>query len=193
MTGWYSSSWWARSLESTNEGSGSGPSLLLYDKILQRRLFAPPAGHPCPASSDKTARPFYDRTARPRHYRVYQHYERKEEYFSYDLKTEKFQKDTASFLPSREDSYERLLEKDRQFAAPGKNVEQLALEHLEAEQIRFCLAQLNEDEQELIFLLFYQEKTEQEVGNILHISHQAVNKRKRVLLLKLRKIFEEFF
>ena len=126
-------------------------------------------------------------------YRVYQHYERKEEYFSYDLKTEKFQKDTASFLPSREDSYERLLEKDRQFAAPGKNVEQLALEHLEAEQIRFCLAQLNEDEQELIFLLFYQEKTEQEVGNILHISHQAVNKRKRVLLLKLRKIFEEFF
>ena len=129
----------------------------------------------------------------PQIYRVYQHYERKEEYFSYDLKTEKFQKDTASFLPSREDSYERLLEKDRQFAAPGKNVEQLALEHLEAEQIRFCLAQLNEDEQELIFLLFYQEKTEQEVGNILHISHQAVNKRKRVLLLKLRKIFEEFF
>lgn len=48
-------------------------------------------------------------------YRVYQHYERKEEYFSYDLKTEKFQKDTAIFLPSREDSYERLLEKDRQF------------------------------------------------------------------------------
>ena len=106
-------------------------------------------------------------------YHVYQHYERKEEYFSYDLKTEKFQKETATFLPSREDSYERLLEKDRQFAAPGKNVEQLALEHLEAEQIRFCLAQLNEDEQELIFLLFYQEKTEQEVGNILHISHQA--------------------
>ena len=53
-------------------------------------------------------------------YRVYQHYKRKEEYFSYDLKTEKFQKDTATFLPSREDSYERLLEQDRQFAAPGK-------------------------------------------------------------------------
>ena len=29
-------------------------------------------------------------------YRVYQHYERKEEYFSYDLKVEKFQKETAS-------------------------------------------------------------------------------------------------
>ena len=33
-------------------------------------------------------------------YRVYQHYERKEEYFSYDLKTEKFQKDTAFFCPA---------------------------------------------------------------------------------------------
>ena len=76
---------------------------------------------------------------------------------------------------------------------PSPEGVKFALEHLEAEQIRFCLAQLNEDEQELIFLLFYQEKTEQEVGNILHISHQAVNKRKRVLLLKLRKIFEEFF
>lgn len=126
-------------------------------------------------------------------YRIYRHYERKEEYFSCDLKAEKFQKETATFLPSREDSYECLLEKDKQFAAPGKSVEDLVSEHLEAEQIRFCLAQLSEDEQELIFLLFYQEKTEQEVGNILHISHQAVNKRKRVLLLKLRKIFEEFF
>jgi len=126
-------------------------------------------------------------------YRVYQHYERKEEYFSYDLKTEKFQKDTATFLPSREDSYERLLEKDQQFAAPGKSVEQLSAEHLEAEQVRFCLSKLSKDEQELILQLFYQEKTEQEVGNMLHISQQSVNKRKQALLLKLRKIFEEFF
>ena len=126
-------------------------------------------------------------------YRVYQHYERKEEYFSYDLKTEKFQKDTATFLPSREDSYERLLEKDQQFAAPGKSVELLAAEHLEAEQVRFCLSKLSKDEQELILQLFYQEKTEQEVGNMLHISQQSVNKRKQALLLKLRKIFEEFF
>ena len=126
-------------------------------------------------------------------YRVYQHYERKEEYFSYDLKTEKFQKETATFLPSREDSYERLLDKDKQFAAPGKSVEQIASEHLEVEQIRFCLAQLTEEERKLISLLFYQERTEQEVGNILNISHQAVNKRKQALLLKLRKIFEEFF
>ncbi len=32
-------------------------------------------------------------------YQAYWHYERKEEYFSYDLKVEKFQKETAAFLP----------------------------------------------------------------------------------------------
>ena len=46
-------------------------------------------------------------------YRTYHHYERKEEYFTYDLKTEKFSCDqeaqTTAFAPSREDSYERLL------------------------------------------------------------------------------------
>ena len=46
-------------------------------------------------------------------YRAYHHYARKEEYFTYDLKTERFSYDqkaqTATFTPSREDSYERLL------------------------------------------------------------------------------------
>ena len=117
----------------------------------------------------------------------------KEEYFSYDLKTEKFQKDTATFLPSREDSYERLLEKDQQFAAPGKSVEQLAAEHLEAEQVRFCLSKLSKDEQELILQLFLSGKDG--TGSREYAAHFAavVNKRKQALLLKLRKIFEEFF
>ena len=34
-------------------------------------------------------------------YRVYQHYERKEEYFSYDLKTEKFQIRTVSSVTKK--------------------------------------------------------------------------------------------
>ena len=57
-------------------------------------------------------------------YRAYKLFERKEEYFTYDLKTERFNKKTASFLPSREDSYERLLETNHQF------VVQLSLIHI---------------------------------------------------------------
>ena len=68
-------------------------------------------------------------------YRVYQHYERKEEYFSYDLKVEKFQKETAAFLPSREDSYERLLEQDKQFAASDRSVEEQAVSSVWLEEL----------------------------------------------------------
>ena len=60
-------------------------------------------------------------------YREYRHHARKEEYFSYDLKREKFACDqaarTATFTPSREGSYDRLLEGDRQFAAQGPMLE----------------------------------------------------------------------
>lgn len=41
-------------------------SLFLLYFNLRNLSYLIPAGHPCPASSDKTARPFYDRTARPR-------------------------------------------------------------------------------------------------------------------------------
>lgn len=55
-------------------------------------------------------------------YQVYYHFARKERYFSEDLKREKLLYDTeqqiAVLLPSREDSYERLLEQDRQFQIP---------------------------------------------------------------------------
>lgn len=71
---------------------------------------------------------------------MYQHYERKEEYFSYDLKTEKFQKDTATFLPSREDSFERLLETDRQFAVAVQPVEEQAVSSVWLEELLQCLS-----------------------------------------------------
>ena len=80
-------------------------------------------------------------------YRAYRHYERKEEYFSYDLKTKKFQKETATFLPSKEDSYERLLEKDRQFAASGVSVEEQAVSSV---WLAALLQRLSEDEKEMM-------------------------------------------
>lgn len=47
--------------------------------------------------------------------------DRKMEYQQYDLKAERYKIDhtrrTVAFVPSREDSYERLLEENRQFAA----------------------------------------------------------------------------
>ena len=120
-------------------------------------------------------------------YRVYQHYERKEEYFSYDLKTEKFQKDTATFLPSREDSYERLLAKDKQFATSGQHVEEQAVSSVWLEGLLECLS---EDERIILHKLYFEDKSERIVSMELGISKTALHQRKVKLLQKL-KIFLE--
>ncbi len=64
---------------------------------------------------------------------------------------------------------------------------------LDVELVKKALSFLNPEERELINLLFYQEKTEQEVGILLDISQQAVNKRKQVVLIKLRKLLKEIY
>ena len=120
-------------------------------------------------------------------YRVYQHYERKEEYFSYDLKTQKFQKESASFLPSREDSYERLLEKDKQFASFGQSMEEQAVSSVWLEEL---LQHLSADEKIILQKLYFEDKSERIVSMELGISKTALHQRKVKLLQKLKKILE---
>ena len=120
-------------------------------------------------------------------YRVYQHYERKEEYFSYDLKVEKFQKETASFLPSREDSYERLLEQDKQFAASAQPVEEQAVSSVWLEGLLECLS---EDERIILHKLYFEDKSERIVSMELGISKTALHQRKVKLLRKLKKFLK---
>ena len=120
-------------------------------------------------------------------YRAYQHYERKEEYFSYDLKTEKFQKETATFLPNREDSYERLLEKARQFAASGMSVEEQAVSSVWLEELLQCLSA---DERVILHKLYFEDKSERNVSIELGISKTALHHRKVKLLQKLKKFLE---
>ena len=120
-------------------------------------------------------------------YRAYQHYERKEEYFSYDLKTEKFQKETATFLPNREDSYERLLEKARQFAASGMSVEEQAVSSVWLEELLQCLSA---DERVILHKLYFEDKSERNVSIELGISKTALHHRKVKLLQKLKNFLE---
>lgn len=120
-------------------------------------------------------------------YRVYQHYERKEEYFSYDLKVEKFQKATASFLPSREDSYERLLEQDRQFAASAHPVEEQAVSSVWLEEL---LQYLSANERIILRKLYFEDKSERIVRTELGISKTALHQRKVKLLRKLKKFLK---
>ena len=120
-------------------------------------------------------------------YRAYRHYERKEEYFSYDLKTEKFQKETATFLPSKEDSYERLLEKDRQFAASGVSVEEQAVSSV---WLAALLQRRADDEKEILYKIYFEEKSERIVSAEMGISKTALHQRKVKLLQKLKNYLE---
>ena len=125
-------------------------------------------------------------------YREYRHYARKEEYFSYDLKREKFACDqaarTATFTPSREDSYDRLLEGDRQFAAQGPTLEETVVSSLRMQDL---MGKLSPQEREIIYQLYVLEKSEREASAALHLAQTTFRRRKKALLEKLRNLLNE--
>lgn len=125
-------------------------------------------------------------------YRTYHHYERKEEYFTYDLKTEKFSCDqeaqTTAFAPSREDSYERLLEVSRQFASADPSPEEEAVSSLWLENL---MRALSPEEREIIRQLYILDRTEREASATLRLALSTFHRRKKALLEKLRNLLSE--
>ena len=128
-------------------------------------------------------------------FKEYQHYERKERYFLTDLKVEGFDSDqktqTVVFTPSREDSYERLLEQDQQFSSSeSETAEEAAIKAILIERLYSALNTLSKDELALIYDLFFLHHTERQFGKKMNISVGTVNKRKKAILRKLRKLVE---
>lgn len=119
--------------------------------------------------------------------------ERKMIYQEHDLKVDRRvkQKDgSIKHIPSIEDSYERLADKNMQFAGMADGPEEQLLHSIQIEQLKDALSQLPEDEKELIDLLFYQERTEREVAELYQLSQNAINKRRQKVLKRLRKMLE---
>ena len=121
--------------------------------------------------------------------------ERKMQYHEYDLKTEQTivsQEDqTITTIPSREDSLERLAEQEVQFAGEDEGVEETVLRRLQYAQLHKAISLLPDDERELIDRLFFQNQTIREAAVKMGIYPNAVHKRKKRVLGKLRKFFEE--
>ena len=120
--------------------------------------------------------------------------ERKMQYQEYDLKTEKFIVDSennkVTVIPSREDSYERLLDIGVQFEEKAPGVEEQMLGRMEAEQLHKVLSFLSADEQYLIQEIYFHERTERDLAKELGYSQNAINKRKKRILDKLRRLME---
>jgi len=121
--------------------------------------------------------------------------ERKLLYHEYDLKAERFkvdeEKQKAFFIPSKEDSLERLIESEVQFPDSDMDVEEVAIRELMINKLRDSLKELTKEEYELIFALYYEGQTEREYALKMGVYHNAVHKRKMRILKKLERILEK--
>lgn len=125
-------------------------------------------------------------------YREYHRSKREERYFMEDLKREKMSIDqesaTVKFIPGREDSYERLLDMDKQFAIPGEMLEDKVIREIFLEK---ALESLTSEEHELIWELYYLEKTERQVSEALHMAKTTLRRHRNQILNKLRRLLDE--
>ena len=121
--------------------------------------------------------------------------ERKMQYQEYDLKSEQTiidqENQTVTIIPSREDSFERLVEQSVQFREETLSLDEWIIRRLEIEQLHKALNVLSDDERYLIIQLYFEERTEREVAEELGVYHNAVHKQKIRILAKLRKILEK--
>ncbi len=121
--------------------------------------------------------------------------DRKMEYQQYDLKVEQCQIDcskrTVTYVPSREDSYERLLEENRQFAAESESVQDAAVKAVMIEKMLDNLKLLAPEEQDLIGELFFKGKSERRVSAEMGIPYMTIHDRKVKILGKLKKLLEK--
>lgn len=120
--------------------------------------------------------------------------DRKMKYAEVDLKVEDFEQDlennSASFTPSREDSYERLMEDDQQFAQDELSPEAVAVRKDELHRLRLCLARLSNQERTLIQSIYFEEISEPALSAQTGVSQQLINYRKQKILCKLKKLLD---
>ena len=125
-------------------------------------------------------------------YEVYYKGQRKEKYFMEDLKREQKRKNPKTgeimVIPSREDSYERLLEAEKQFVSDTESVEELVMRGIILERLDYAMKKLTKEELAIIYALFYQEISELELAKQLGIPRTTLQSRKYKILEKLKKL-----
>lgn len=70
-------------------------------------------------------------------------------------------------------------------------VEDVVVDKLLAEKLHKCIDQLSEEEQSLVFALYFQGKTQMELERETGIKQQTISYRERQIRLKLKKMLEK--
>lgn len=128
----------------------------------------------------------------PEVYEVYYSAERKERHFMYELKAGRSRIDKVTgekiFLPSLEDSYDRLVEASMQFENHMYDIEEEVISNLMVERLNQAIAALSFEEAEIIRQLYYEEISEVKLAEKLGIPRRTFRDKKMRILEKLRKM-----
>ena len=82
------------------------------------------------------------------------------------------------------------LENFQEFRTENDDVERRVIQNIKFEKLYSCLNELSDDERRLIFAIYFENKTENEVAWFLHTTQQNINKKKRRILCKLNKLLK---
>lgn len=114
---------------------------------------------------------------------VLQKSDRKMEYQLYDLEVDRYKADkvtgTVIHIPSREVSYDMLLEESRQFQTESESVEDQAITVVMVERMMACIRILPLEERNLIRELFFRNKSERQLSAETGIPQMTIHYRKR--------------
>lgn len=127
-------------------------------------------------------------------YTIYAKSERKERYMLSELKQGRLIIDGEKVIEvsSREDSYDRLLEADRQFPDSSQlSLDDALCKHEMLKKLEMALCSLTDDELALIQEVFYLERTEREIAKNRNMAPTTIHSRKVAVLKKLRKLLEK--
>ena len=91
-------------------------------------------------------------------------------------------------IPSRDDSYERLLEAEKQFAEDAEDIEDVAIRAVMLEKLAAAIHTLTDEENTIIHALFYQEISEVELAKKMGIPRTTLRSRKDKILEKLKEL-----
>ena len=118
---------------------------------------------------------------------------RRERYMEEDIKVGRIDIDPETgqptFIPSKEDSIERLMELGADFVDEQPSIEDILCDKATLLLLQEALKELNREEQELLQALYHKNLTVREVAKQENTSHVTVIKRRDKILAKLRKFF----
>lgn len=124
-------------------------------------------------------------------YEAYYCCERQERYFMNDLKKGKVIIDPetgeTTIIPSKEVSYEQYFHNGEPFVMEEEAADEQIIDRI---TLREAMMKISKEERELIWELFFLEKTERQVSEALHIAKSTLHHRRNRILEKLRKYLE---